>query len=117
MEEAVRLDAGTAEPTSDEAHEASLRRCEYVLELLLTHRGNPSAEVERVLADDPRSVFGHCLRAALIVCADDAAARSSLAASVTAIEAACPDVHDPARRHASAARAWLKGDPALAVER
>ena len=117
MEEAVRLDAGTAEPTSDEAHEASLRRCEYVLELLLTHRGNPSAEVERVLADDPRSVFGHCLRAALIVCADDAAARSSLAASVTAIEAACPDVHDPARRHASAARAWLKGDPALSVER
>jgi tetratricopeptide (TPR) repeat protein len=116
MEEAVRLDAGTAEPTSDEAHEASLRRCEYVLELLLTHRGNPSAEVERVLADDRRSVFGHCLRAALIVCADDAAARSSLAASVTAIEAAS-DVHDPARRHASAARAWLKGDPALAVER
>jgi hypothetical protein len=33
------------------------------------------------------------------------------------IEAACPDVHDPARRHASAARAWLEGDPALAVER
>ena len=62
-------------------------------------------------------MFGHCLRAALIVCADAAGARSSLAASVAAIEAACPDVHDPARRHASAARAWLEGDPALAVER
>src|SRR5262249_18672986 len=83
-------------------------------ELLLTHRGNPSAEVERVLADDPQFVFGHCLRAALIVCADAAAARSSLAASVAAIEAACPEEHDPARRHASAARAWLEGDPALA---
>jgi tetratricopeptide (TPR) repeat protein len=70
-----------------------------------------------VLADDPQSVFGHCLRAALIVCADAAAARSSLAASLAAIEAACPDVHDPARRHASAARAWLEGDTALAVER
>jgi hypothetical protein len=70
-----------------------------------------------VLADDSQSVFGHCLRAALIVCADAAAARSSLAASVAIIEAACPDVHDPARGHASAARAWLEGDPALAVER
>ena len=70
-----------------------------------------------MLADDPQCVFGHCLRAALIVCADDTAARSSLAASVAAIEAACPDMHDPARRHAAAARAWLEGDPALAVER
>jgi tetratricopeptide (TPR) repeat protein len=70
-----------------------------------------------VLADDPRCVFGHCLRAALIVCADATAARSSLAASVVAIEVACPDMHDPARRHAAAARAWLEGDPALAVER
>src|SRR5262244_1884892 len=69
------------------------------------------------LTDDPDSVFGHCLRAALIVCADAAAARASLAASVTAIEAACPGVHDLARRHASAARAWLEGDPVLAVKR
>ena len=77
MEEAVRLNADAAEPASAEAHEASLPRCEHVLELLLTHRGNPSAEVERVLADDAQSVFGHCLRAALIVCADGAPARSS----------------------------------------
>jgi tetratricopeptide (TPR) repeat protein len=62
-------------------------------------------------------VFGHCLRAALIVCADATAARSSLAASVDIIEAVCSDLHDPARRHAAAAGAWLEGDPALAVER
>jgi tetratricopeptide (TPR) repeat protein len=115
MEEAVRPNA--AKPASVEADGASLPRCEHVLELLLTHRGKPLAEVDRVLADDPRCVFGHCLRAALIVCADAAAARSSLAASVVAIEVACPDMHDPARRHAAAARAWLEGDPALAVER
>ncbi len=90
MEEALRLNPDTAELASDEAHESSLSRCEHVLELMLTPRGNPSAEVERVLADDPQSVFGHCLRAALIVCADAAAERSSLAASVAAIEAACP---------------------------
>ena len=113
MEEAVRLNADAAESASAEAHEASLQRCKHVLELLLTHRGNPSAEVERVLADDPESVFGHCLRAALIVCADAAAARSSLAASVGAIEAACPDVHDPARRHASAARACSRATQLL----
>jgi hypothetical protein len=48
MEEAVRLNADAAKPASAEAHEASLPRCEHVLELLLTHRGNPSAEIERV---------------------------------------------------------------------
>jgi tetratricopeptide (TPR) repeat protein len=70
-----------------------------------------------VLAHDPQFVFGHCLRAALIVLADDDAARLKLVASVTAIEAECPDLDDPARRHAFAARAWLDGDQALAVER
>jgi hypothetical protein len=62
-------------------------------------------------------VFGHCLRAAVIVRADAIAARSALAASVAAIEAACPDIDDPARQHAAAARAWLEADPALALER
>ena len=66
-----------------------LARCEHALKLLLTHRGNPSAEVERVLAEDPQCVFDHCLRAAIIVRADAIAARSTLAASVAAIEAAC----------------------------
>ena len=95
----------TVEPNAD-----LLARCEHALELLLTHRGNPSAEIDRVLADDPQCVFGHCLRAAIIVRADATAARSTLAASVAAIEAACPDMDDPARRHAAAARAWLEGD-------
>src|SRR5215831_12250578 len=95
----------------------SLSRCRRALELLLTHRGNPAGAVDRLLADDPQSVFGHCLRAALVVQGDDEHARSTLAASVAAIEAACPEMDDPARRHASAARAWLEGDPALAATR
>ena len=74
------------------------------LELLLTHRGNPSVEIERILGEDRQCVFGHCLRAAIIVRADAIAARSTLAASIAAIEAACPDVEDRARRHAAAAR-------------
>jgi len=74
-------------------------------------------EIERVLANDPQSVFGHCLRATIIVCTGAVAARSSLAESLAAIEAACPDAQNPARRHAAAAQAWFNGDPALAVDR
>ena len=115
MNPAVRLHPVAVATT--ESNTDCLRRCERVLELLLTHRGNPLSEVERVLGDDPQCVFGHCLRAALIVRADDNNARSKVAASVATIETACSDKDDPARRHAAAARAWLDGDPALTVER
>jgi len=89
----------------------NLQQSERALDMMLTQRGDAIAEVEQILADDPESVFGHCLRAALIVRADSAAARSTLAASIAAIEAACPDGDAPARRHAVGARAWLDGDP------
>src|SRR5262252_2973625 len=93
----------------------SQRRCERALDMLLTQCGDASTEVERLLADDPGCVFGHCLRVALIVRAESAASRSALGASIAAIETARPDASDPARRHAMAARAWLNGDPAHAV--
>ena len=79
--------------------------CESALDMMLTQRGDPFAEIEQVLAGDPGCVFAHCVRAALIVRADSAAARPTLAASIAAIEAAYPDTDDPARRHAVAARA------------
>ena len=41
---------------------SSMARCERALELLHTHRGNASAEVDQILADDPQCVFAHCLR-------------------------------------------------------
>jgi hypothetical protein len=41
MKEAVRLNADAAESTSDEAHGASLPRCEHVLELCLRTAGIP----------------------------------------------------------------------------
>lgn len=106
-----------ASSAASDSDRDSLRRCQHALALLLTQRGNPLAEIDRVLADDPRCIFAHWLRAAAIVRADADAARSALAASVAAIEAACPDGDDPARRHAEAARAWLEGDPARALER
>ena len=94
---------------------ASQRRCERALDMLLTQRGDASAEVEALLTDDPGCVSGHCLRAALIVRAESSASRSALVASIAAIETARPDASDPARRHAMAARAWLDGDPAYAA--
>src|SRR5512146_130149 len=92
-------------------------RCKRAIEIMLTSRGNPSVEVDRVLADDPQFVLAHCLRAALIVRTDNDAARSQLVASITAIETKCSDVNDPRARHAFAARAWLERDQELAVER
>src|SRR5215468_6676050 len=106
-----------AEPATDKADFDLHTRCDRALELMLTSRGNPLVEVDRVLADNPQFVFAHCLRAAIIVRGDHDAARSKLAASVTAIETTCSDMDEPARRRASAARAWLEGDQALAVER
>ena len=92
-------------------------RAAHALSLLHTHRGDPAGEVEALLTADPGSTLVHCLRAALIVAADDDGARSQLAVSIAAIEAACPSNDDPARRHAAAARAWLANDAALALSR
>lgn len=96
---------------------AQLSRRERALQLMLTQRGDPSAEVDRMLAEDPHCVFSHSLRAALMVRSDEPAARATLAASVEAIEAACIEAGNPTRRHAAAARAWLDGDLPLAAER
>lgn len=85
------------------------------LDMMLTQRGDAFVEVERVLAGQPGSVFGHCLRSALIVRSDNPARRSTLAASIAAIEAARPRVGGLALRHLVAARAWLNGDSAGAA--
>ena len=49
-------------------------RCNRVLEMLLTQRGDASAAVEHLLADDPACVFAHCLRAGSIVRSENTAA-------------------------------------------
>src|SRR5262245_36496954 len=47
-----------ATPATAMAETDSLRRWQRALDMLLTQRGDAFAEVERVLADDPGSVFG-----------------------------------------------------------
>ena len=88
-----------------------------ILDAWLTSRGDPAGDIDRVLAQDPESVFGHCLRAAIIVRGDDSSARSKLVQSIAAIEAICQRVDHRLRRHAFAARALLDGDQAAALER
>jgi tetratricopeptide (TPR) repeat protein len=100
-----------------EKEAGSRRRYENALEALLTNRGDLSRDVDQLLADDPQYILGHCLRAGLIVRGDDAGARSKLMESVNVIEAARTASDDPARYHASAARAWFDGNQALALER
>ena len=92
-------------------------RFEGILEAFLVNRGSPLRDVDLALADHPESILGHCLRMAIIVRGDDAAHLSGLAESVAAIETICREADGQARRHALAARAWLGGDHALAVER
>ena len=86
---------------------------QHSLKLALAHR---RSAVDQLLADDPGCVFGHCLRAALIVRADDTGRREKLNASIASIMRTCPDPHHQAHRHALAARAWLTGDSARAAE-
>jgi hypothetical protein len=89
---------------------------QHALNLLLAHRRAAAIVVDQLLADDPGCVFGHCLRAALIVRADDTSAREKLNASIAAIMKACTDPSRQAHRHADAARAWLTGNSARAAE-
>jgi len=92
-------------------------RAAHALFLLHSHRGDPAREIEALLAAAPGSTRAHCLRAALIVAADDDTRRSQVDDSVAAIESASLPDEDPARRHAAAARAWLAHDDALALSR
>jgi hypothetical protein len=113
METDVKDEPSPPPPAARDAN----RRCEHALLLMHTHRGDPLAAIEDVLAADPADVLAHTLRAAHIVASGDMGKRDALAASVAAIEAARPAPRDPARRHALAANAWLAGDPAGAVDR
>jgi tetratricopeptide (TPR) repeat protein len=93
------------------------RDSEAALRLMHTHRGNPMAVIEAMLAADPECIPAHVLRAAHIVGAGEFESRKSLATSIATIEAAVPAAGDPLRRHALAANAWLAGDPVGALER
>ncbi len=94
----------------------SQARFDRALTMLHTHRGNPLAEVDHLLADDPGFVPGHCLRAALLVLSNSSSVHTPLATSIAAIESAGQKASEREHRHAGAARAWLDADPERALE-
>ncbi|HYR00648.1 MAG TPA: hypothetical protein VET86_11440, partial [Casimicrobiaceae bacterium] len=71
----ARAAADGASPDDRDAR----RRCERALVLLHTHRGDPRAEIEAVLAAAPACVPAHCLRAAHIVGNAESGAHEALA--------------------------------------
>jgi hypothetical protein len=50
-------------------------RCAQIFQDFLTGRGDPSGELDQVLDQNPELVFGHCLRAAIVVRGDHIGAR------------------------------------------
>src|SRR5262249_39798333 len=90
---------------------------ERALASLHSSRGDALTRIHEVLARNPGFLAGHCLRAAALILAGDAPDRHRLAGSIHAIEQQGVRANDRERRHAFAARAILKNDERLALER
>ncbi len=99
------------------ANAATLERYESALSALHGYRGDALGEVAALLADEPGFVSARCLRAGLLVLADDRPADRLLAAELAAIEALRAGANARDLAHAQAARAWLAGDARLALQR
>ena len=94
----------------------SLDRFEAALEVLQGYYGDPLTVIDHALADDPGFAMGHALRAGLMITAGDGTVAPLLRQSVEAGEALHATANVRERRHIAAARAWLEGDFARAVQ-
>ena len=94
---------------------ASIDRYEAAIGMLLGRAGDPEAEVAAALAEDPRFVMGHCLRAAVLILSADEANEPGLRECLAAADELAPRANDRERRHIAAARAWLERDFARAI--
>jgi len=95
----------------------SLARFEGALDLSVSYRLDPLATIQAALEEDPGFAMGHCLRAGLMIMATDRMVVPLLSESIEAIEALGRRANDRERAHAAAARTWLHGDFAGAVQR
>ena len=103
-------------PVSTASH-AALERLETAADLFHGYFGDPIATIDKALSEDPDFVMGHCFRAGVLATCTDKALEPELRASVEAGEALWQRANERERGHLAAARAWLDGDLAAAVER
>lgn len=94
----------------------SIARFETALTLLHGYYGDPLGAIDAALIDDPDFAMGHALRAGLMVTSGDGAAEAMLRQSVEAGESIRTGPNERERRHIAAARAWLDGRFAQAVQ-
>jgi tetratricopeptide (TPR) repeat protein len=83
---------------------------------LLRYSGNPIASADAALARDPGFPMAHAFKAAIAVLSTEAPLLGMLREAVEAGEASAGRGTERERAHLAAARAWLEGDFARAVE-
>jgi hypothetical protein len=78
-------------------------------------RADVAVRTAAALVRDPLLASVYCLRAAALVLTGTAAVHRPLAATLRVLDG-LSTVNERERNHAAAARAWLEGNPALALE-
>jgi tetratricopeptide (TPR) repeat protein len=95
---------------------ASLEGFERGLHLLNGFYNDPLAVIDKVLANDPDFVMGHCFRAGLFLLSTDKHLEGEVRSSVLAAEIRARQANARERGHISALHAWLNGDLHRAIE-
>lgn len=95
---------------------AALDSFETALDRAHSYFGDPFAPVDAALAHDPELVMGHCFKAGLMCMATEKGAEPALRESLAAAEKLWDKANVRERGHIVAARSWLAGDLAGAVE-
>jgi tetratricopeptide (TPR) repeat protein len=89
---------------------ASLDGFERALKLLNGYFLDPLQAIDKVLAEDPDFVLGHCFRASLMMVSTERGAEAELRSSIAAAEQRLDRTNERECGHVGALRAWLDGD-------
>ena len=95
----------------------SLEALETATEQFHGYAGDPLAVIDSALADDPGFVMGHAFRAGLLATTTEKAVLPEIETSLAIAEKLAHHANDREWQHIAAARLWVQGDFAGAVER